>query len=130
MAHSEDAGGGQSAALRKLLMLSRLLTQQEDQARILQLVSEAAESLVACRTEGILLDQVWQDIGRQGGQISAADVQCSALPARGARVGCARYGSGSGRTMGSSIQCNDIEDVGKKGLVSAHVLMSDNQSNT
>src|ERR1700757_823959 len=92
MAHSEDAGGGQSAALRKLLMLSRLLTQQEDQARILQQVSEAAESLVACRTEGILLDQVWQDIGRQGGQISAADVQCSALPAHGARVGCARYG--------------------------------------
>jgi sugar diacid utilization regulator len=92
MAHSEDAGGGQSAALRKLLMLSRLLTQQEDQARILQLVAKAAESLAACRTEGILLDQVWQDIGQQERQISSADVQCSALPAHGAQVDCARYG--------------------------------------
>jgi sugar diacid utilization regulator len=92
MAYSENAGSGQSAALRKLLMLSRLLTQQEDQARILQLVAEAAESLAACRTEGILLDQVWQDIGRQNHQISAADVQCSVLPAHGTRVGSARHG--------------------------------------
>jgi sugar diacid utilization regulator len=91
MAHSEGAGGGQSAALRKLLTLSRLLTQQEDQARILQLVAKAAESLTACRTEGILLDQVWQDIGLHDHQISAADVQCSALPAHGARVNCARH---------------------------------------
>lgn len=89
MAHSEGTGGGQSAALRKLLMLSRLLTQQEDQARILQLVAEAAESLTACRTEGILLDQVWQDIGRPGRQISSADVRCAALPAHGARVASA-----------------------------------------
>jgi sugar diacid utilization regulator len=92
MAHSEDTGGAQSAALRKLLMLSRLLTQQEDQARILQLVAKSAESLTACRTEGILLDQVWQDVGRPERQISAADVQRSALPAHGARVNCDRHG--------------------------------------
>jgi sugar diacid utilization regulator len=92
MGHSEDAGGGQSAALRKLLMLSLQLTQQQDQARILELVAKAAESLAACQTEGILLDQVWQDIGRQGRQISAADVQYSALPPHGARVDCVRYG--------------------------------------
>ncbi|HUB38574.1 MAG TPA: helix-turn-helix domain-containing protein [Streptosporangiaceae bacterium] len=91
MAHSEGAGGGQSAALRKLLMLSRLLTQQEDQTRILQLVAKAAESLTGCRTEGILLDQVWQDIGLHDHRISAADVQCSALPAHGAPVNCARH---------------------------------------
>jgi len=102
MAHSEDAGGGQSAALRKLLMLSRLLTQQEDQARILQLVAKAAESLAACRTEGILLDQEWQDIGDQERQIPAADVQCSALPAHGARVDCARRGrTGTGSRTGT-----------------------------
>src|SRR5258708_2841183 len=91
MAHSEDAGGGQSTALRKLLMLSRLLTQQEDQVRILQLVAKAAESLAACRTQGILLDQVWQHIGRQGNQIPAADVRCAVLPAHGARVSSAGY---------------------------------------
>jgi len=92
MANSEDAGGGQSAALRKLLMLSRLLTQQEDQARILQLVAKAAESLTACRTEGILLDQEWQDIGRHERQFSAAGVQCSALPPHGARIDSVRFG--------------------------------------
>jgi sugar diacid utilization regulator len=86
MAHSEDAGGGQSAALRKLLMLSRLLTQQEDQARILQLVAKAAQSLAGCRTEGILLDRVWQDIGLQGYQIPSVEVRCAGLPAQGARV--------------------------------------------
>ena len=91
MGHSEDAGGGQSTALRKLLMLSLLLTQQQDQARILQLVAKAAESLAACRTEGIMLDQVWHDIGRYGPQIPAADVPCSALPAHGARVVSAGY---------------------------------------
>jgi sugar diacid utilization regulator len=97
MAHSEDAGGGQSTALRKLLMLSLLLTQQQDQARILQLVAKAAESLAACHTEGILLDQVWQDIGR-GDPTPAADVRCVALPAHGARVDCARYGQARTRT--------------------------------
>ncbi len=89
MGHSEAAGGGQSAALRKLLMLSLQLTQQQDQARILQLVAKAAESLAVCHTEGILLDQVWQDIG-QGHPIPAADVRCATLPVHGARVNCVR----------------------------------------
>ena len=86
MAHSDDAGCGQFTALRKLLMLSLLLTQQEDQARILQLVAKAAESLAACHTEGILFDQVWQDIGRPQPQLPVADVRCVALPAHGAAV--------------------------------------------
>lgn len=89
MAHSDDAGCGQFTALRKLLVLSLLLTQQEDQARILQLVAKAAESLAACQTEGILLDQVWQDIGRQGHQNPVADVRCAALPAHGSPVASA-----------------------------------------
>ena len=92
MGHSEDAGGGQSAALRKLLMLSLQLTQQQDMARILELVAKAAESLAACQTVGILLDEVWQDIGRNGPQLQPADVLCSALPADGARLDPARFG--------------------------------------
>jgi sugar diacid utilization regulator len=89
MAHSDDAGCGQFTALRKLLMLSLLLTQQEDQARILQLVAKAAESLAACQTEGILLDQVWQDVGRRKHQIPATAVRWTALPAQGAPVASA-----------------------------------------
>ncbi len=91
MTHRDDAGNVQPRALRKLLMLSLLLTQQEDQGRILQLVAKATQALAECRTEGILLDRVWQDIGRRDdrGQIPAADVRCAALPAHGAPVDCA-----------------------------------------
>ncbi len=41
-----------------------------------------------------------------------------------------RCNSGSGRTMGSSTRCSSAEDVGKEGLASAQVPMSDDQSNT
>jgi len=91
MGHSEDTGGGQSAALRKLLMLSLQLTQQQDQARILELVAKAAESLAACRTVGILLDQVWQYIG-ENHPFPAADIRCAAIPVQGARVDSVRAG--------------------------------------
>jgi sugar diacid utilization regulator len=86
MAHSNDARGSQFTAVRKLLRLSLLLSQQEDQDKILQLVAKAAESLVACRTEGILLDQNWQDIGRPAHQSPVAEVPYSALPALGGPV--------------------------------------------
>jgi sugar diacid utilization regulator len=42
-------------------MLSNLLTRQDDQARILQLVAGAVESLGPGRTKGIFLDGEWQD---------------------------------------------------------------------
>jgi sugar diacid utilization regulator len=86
MAHSDDAGRGQLAALRKLLMLSLLLTQQEDQGRILHLVAKAAESLAACRIDGILVNGAWQDIGRTGHPVPVTDARCAALPAHGAPV--------------------------------------------
>ena len=91
MTHPGDAGNVQPRALRKLLMLSLLLSQQDDQGRILQLAAKATQVLAACRTEGILIDRIWQDIGRRDdrGRIPAADVRCAALPAHGAPVDCA-----------------------------------------
>jgi sugar diacid utilization regulator len=59
----------QLSALRSLLALSMLLTQQDSQASILHFAANAVESLGPCRTEGILLDGRWQDHqvpGRQG----------------------------------------------------------------
>lgn len=76
----------QHAALRRLLALSLRLTQQEDKGRILQLVTTAAESLVPCQTEGILLDQAWQDIGRRGHGLLPAEVASAAGSGRGGRI--------------------------------------------
>ena len=92
MAHSNDARGSPFTAFRKLLRLSLLLAQQEDQARILQLVAEAAEALAPCQTEGIVLDQDWQDVGRRHQQTAAAEVRYAALPACGARVAAVTNG--------------------------------------
>jgi sugar diacid utilization regulator len=81
-----DVGRDQYAALRRLLALSLRLTQQEDQGRILQLVTTAAESLVPCQTEGILLDQTWQDIGRRGHGLLPAEVASAAASGRGGLI--------------------------------------------
>ncbi len=72
-------------------MLSLLLTQQEDQARIIQLVANAVESLARCETEGILLDQVWQDIGRRGHGLLPAEVAGAAASTLGGRVSSAAH---------------------------------------
>jgi hypothetical protein len=86
VADRSDVDRDQHAALRWLLALSLRLTQQEDQGRILQLVATAAESLDACQTEGILLDQAWQDIGRRGHGLLPAEVASAAGSGRGGRI--------------------------------------------
>jgi sugar diacid utilization regulator len=52
----------QLSALRSLLVQAMLLTQQDDQASILDVVANAVGSLGPCRTEGIFLDGRWQDV--------------------------------------------------------------------
>jgi len=52
----------QLSALRSLLVLSMLLTRQDDEAGILHLVASAAGSLGPCQTERILLDGRWTEV--------------------------------------------------------------------
>jgi sugar diacid utilization regulator len=89
MADSGDVGREHLTASRRLLTLSLLLTQQEDQARIMQLVANAAESLARCETEGILRDRVWQDIGGRGHGLLSAEVAGAARSTAGGRVSSA-----------------------------------------
>jgi sugar diacid utilization regulator len=80
--------GEQLSALRSLLVLSMLLTRQDDQARILQIVASAVESLGPARTEGIFLDGQWQDARAPGGQAGSAPAPPAELPTAGpARAG-------------------------------------------
>jgi sugar diacid utilization regulator len=52
----------QLSALRSLLVLAMLLTQQDSQATILNLVANAVESLGRCQLKGIYFDGRWQDV--------------------------------------------------------------------
>ncbi len=52
----------QLSDLRGLLVLSMLLTRQDDEAGILHLVASAVESLGPCWTEGIFLDGHWAEV--------------------------------------------------------------------
>src|ERR1700728_2636836 len=82
----------QLSALRSMLVLAMLLTQQDSQDSILHYVANAVGSLGSCTTEGIFLDGRWQDVripGRktatlpavidaaEGGQVTLADVPWS-----------------------------------------------------
>jgi len=51
----------QLSALRSLLVLAMLLTQQDSQATIVTVVANAVESLGRCRLKGIYFDGRWQD---------------------------------------------------------------------
>jgi hypothetical protein len=57
-----DPAREQLSALRSLLVLSMLLTRQDDEGGILQLVAGAVESLGHCRTERIFLDGRWTEV--------------------------------------------------------------------
>jgi sugar diacid utilization regulator len=64
----------QLSALRSILALAMLLTQQDSQDSILHYVANAVESLGSCMTEGIFLDGQWQDVripGRKTTSLSA-----------------------------------------------------------
>ena len=56
----------QLSALRSMLVLSMLLTQQDSQDSILNYVANAVESLGSCTTEGVFLDGMWQDVRLPG----------------------------------------------------------------
>jgi sugar diacid utilization regulator len=67
MAAAGQGGGGslareQLSALRSLLVLTMLLTQQDSQATILDVVANAVESLGRFQLEGIYFDGRWQDV--------------------------------------------------------------------
>ena len=64
----------QLSALRSMLVLAMLLTQQDSQDSILHYVANAVESLGSCTTEGIFLDGLWQDV-------RIADRKATSLPA-------------------------------------------------
>ena len=65
-----DLGGPpareQLSALRSLLVLFMLLTQQDSQASILRFVANAVEPLCHCTAQGIFLDGQWRDIWPAG----------------------------------------------------------------
>jgi sugar diacid utilization regulator len=83
-----DPGAGRPAreqlsALRSLLVLSMLLSRQDDQATILQIVASAVESLGSARTVGIFLSGRWQDARARGWLAGSAPAPPSELPAAG-----------------------------------------------
>jgi sugar diacid utilization regulator len=53
----------QLSALRSLLVLFMLLTQQDSQISILHYTANAVGSLCHCTTQGIFLDGQWRDVG-------------------------------------------------------------------
>jgi DNA-binding PucR family transcriptional regulator len=61
----------QLSALRSLLVLAMLLTQQDSQAAILDVVANAVESLGRCQLEGIYFDGRWQDVQVPGRRAAA-----------------------------------------------------------
>ena len=80
MASQPDRDGpvrAQLSALRSVLILSMVLTRQDDQASILDVVANAVGSLGPCRTEGIFLDGRWQPVQvptREAGLVSLPGV--------------------------------------------------------
>ncbi len=96
----------QLSALRSMLVLAMLLTQQDSQDSILHHVANAVESLGSCTTEGIFLDGLWQDVqipGRkaarlpavidaaEGGPVTLTDVPWSWAYSLSSRHGPAGY---------------------------------------
>jgi sugar diacid utilization regulator len=64
----------QLSALRSMLVLAMLLTQQDSQDSILRYVANAVGSLGTCTTQGIFFDGRWQDIripGREAASLPA-----------------------------------------------------------
>ena len=56
----------QLSALRSMLVLAMLLTQQDSQDSILHYAANAVESLGSCTTQGIFLDGRWQEVRLPG----------------------------------------------------------------
>ncbi|HTQ92938.1 MAG TPA: hypothetical protein VMK84_25925, partial [Streptosporangiaceae bacterium] len=79
----------QLSALRSLLVLAMLLTQQDSQGAILDVVANAVESLGRCQLRGIYFDGRWQDVQVPGrgaaaeGPLRIAALTSILLPAGG-----------------------------------------------
>ena len=69
----------QLSALRSLLVLALLLTQQDSQAAILDVVANAVESLGPCQLEGIYFDGRWQDVQVPGRGAAVASPPSTAM---------------------------------------------------
>src|SRR5258705_11652095 len=74
---SGDGDSQQVAALKSLLVRSLQAMRPADEAEILQLTAKAVEAIAGCQITGILSDLTWQEAGRQGGGLSAAEVASS-----------------------------------------------------
>ena len=61
----------QLSSLRSLLVLAMLLTQQDSQAAIMDVVANAVESLGRCQLRGIYFDGRWQDVQVPGHEAAA-----------------------------------------------------------
>ena len=79
-AGGDDLLREQLSALRGLLVLSMLLTRQDDEAGILHLVASAVESLGHCRTERIRLDGRWTEARVPQHEPSGGDLDGSIPP--------------------------------------------------
>src|SRR6202012_6179967 len=95
MASSRSGGDSpareQLSALRSLLVLAMLLSQQDSQGPILNMVANAIESLGQCPFRGVYFDGRWQDIrvpDRGAAAVSPlpAELVTAGLPPRGGQV--------------------------------------------
>jgi sugar diacid utilization regulator len=80
---------GQLSSLRSLLVLSMLMTENGDEAQILNLATSAVPSLGRCRTEAVYLDgrrRAVGSMGRRSGILSELDAQIATLGAAGGRL--------------------------------------------
>ena len=87
LAPGDDPLRDQLSALRSLLVLSMLLTRQDDEAGILRLVANAVESFGHCVTERILLDGRWTEVRLPHHELAGPVLTGTALPQEGARFG-------------------------------------------
>jgi sugar diacid utilization regulator len=83
-APGDDPLREQLSALRSLLVLSMLLTRQDDEAGILHLVASAVQSFGHCVTERILLDGRWTEVRRPHHELTGPDLTGTVLPLEGA----------------------------------------------
>jgi sugar diacid utilization regulator len=79
----------QLSDLRSLLVLSMILTRQDDEAGILHLVARAVESLGPCWTERILFGGRWTEIRVPEHRPSGPDLEASIPAQEGVRFGLA-----------------------------------------
>jgi sugar diacid utilization regulator len=79
----------QVAALRRVLEVSALLTEQDDRAEILKTVASAVASIAGCEVVGVLLGKLWQKIGGGGVGLQPAQLAQACGQPGGGRVALA-----------------------------------------